>query len=329
MKKIGFGIIGSNFITERFLTGAKECQDFELKAIYSRDLQKAQKIASEKGALYAFDDLNKLCVCEEIDAIYIASPTCCHAEQSVKMMKAGKHVICEKPLASNSQEIETMFKTAKENNVILMEAMRPIFNPAYQAIIEAMNKIGKIRQINLNYCQYSSRYNNFKKGIVENAFNKELSNGAIMDIGCYCIQVMEMLVGEPKEIKAMGLVFPGSIDGEGNILAKYEDFLVHINYSKITNSFQVNEIQGEDGILTFENISVPENIILSCKDNNNKITYQSKDNDMYYEIRTFIDAIHNNKIDSKYKMYSLNTMGIIDEARKQIGIKFPADEVIA
>jgi len=338
--KIRFGIIGSNYIVEQFLKNAVRCPDFQLKAVYSRSLEKARKLAEEKRAEYAFDDLDKLGACEDVDAVYIASPTCCHAEQSIRLMRAGKHVLCEKPLASNSREVCEMFRVVKENKVLLMEAMRPAHNPNYDILREKMHELGKIRQVHLTYCQYSSRYDKFKNGIVENAFKKELSNGAIMDIGCYCIHVMDMLFGMPKKIQAMGLMLPDSIDGEGNISFGYDDFLGTVNYSKITDSRQWNEIQGEDGILTFQNVSNPENIVVYNRNQRNgpaflkqgkaedqaaKVEMKSLEYDMCYEINAFTEGIKKGELDACFEKYSTETMRIIDEARQQMNLIFPAD----
>lgn len=340
--KIRFGMIGSNYIVEQFMKNAALCPDFELTAIYSRSYDKAKKIAEEKQAKYAFDDLEELADCEEIDAIYIASPTCCHAAQSIQMMKAGKHVLCEKPLASNSREVQEMYRVAKENHVFLMEAMRPAHNPNYDLLREQLPKLGKIRQVHLNYCQYSSRYDKFKDGIVENAFKRELSNGAIMDIGCYCIHVMVMLFGKPEKIQAMGIQLPNSIDGEGTINFSYPDFYGTVNYSKITDSKQCNEIQGEEGILTFQNLPNPDNMIFYNRNHRSgpeflkqgkqenqmeSLTIEQIPYDMCYEINMFMEGIRSGKLNDCYEKYSIETMEIIDEARKQMKITFPADEI--
>lgn len=326
MKKVRFGIIGSNFIVDRFLEAAKRCDGFELCAIYSRDIDRAKQFAEKKGISYYFDNLTAFFECKEIDAVYIASPTCCHAKQSLLAMKSGKHVICEKPIASNYKEAFTMFRTAGENNVVLMEAMRPVFNPAYEVIRQEMRSIGKVRQVNLTYCQYSSRYDKFKQGIIENAFKTELSNGAIMDIGCYCIQVMILLFGAPKRILAMDIHLPDSIDGIGNIMAGYEDFLVHISYSKITNSNEPNEIQGEAGILSFEDVTNPKELKLELSKQEKEIELPKEEHDMLYEIETFLRSVDAGQADSRFEICSLETMKVIDEARRQLHIVFPADE---
>lgn len=327
MKKVRFGVIGSNFIVDRFMEAAKQCANAEITAIYSRNKDKAQRLADEKGIPLSFDDLESFSDCREMDAVYIATPNSCHMKQTLMMLRKGKHVLCEKPLASNFAQANVMFRCARDNGVFLMEAMRPVFHPAYQVIKEKLKEIGPIRQVTLSYCQYSSRYDKFKQGIVENAFNPALSNGSIMDIGCYPIHVMVMLFGIPEKMMSMGIKLPDSIDGNGNILAHYGEFLVNIGYSKITNSYLANEIQGEKGSIRFQNVSSPESIICKIGNKEERIVMSVHKQDMIYELEQFVREIQSGAYTDVYQSYSLETMKIMDEARKQMGIVFPADSL--
>ena len=178
-----FGVIGTNWITESFIAAAKEINDFTLSAVYSRTEEKAKEFAEKNDAKHTFTDLEKMAASDEIDAVYIASPNSFHAEYAITLMNHGKHVICEKPMASNVREVEKMIAVAKENNVLLMEAMRSTVMPNFRSIQENLHKIGKVRRYFANPCQYSSRYDKYKEGTILNAFKPEFSNGSLMDIG--------------------------------------------------------------------------------------------------------------------------------------------------
>ena len=175
--KVNFAVIGTNKITDKFLAAAGKTEEFCLAGVYSRTMERALEYGKKHGARLFFDSLEELAACGQIDAVYIASPNCCHAEQSIQMMEAGKHVLCEKPVASNAGEFRAMEGAALRNKVILLEAMRSVYTPGFRAVKENLNKLGRIRRATLQYCQYSSRYDNFKKGIIENAFKPELSTG--------------------------------------------------------------------------------------------------------------------------------------------------------
>ncbi|WP_395019113.1 Gfo/Idh/MocA family protein [Robinsoniella peoriensis] len=325
---INFAVIGTNFITDRLLKAAEHCAGFQLYGVYSRTAQRAKEYAARYGAPKTYTTLEELAADENVDAVYIASPTYLHASQSLQMLNAGKHVLCEKPIASNTSELKKMLEAAQKNNKVLLEAMRPVFTPGMKAVEEGMKKIGTVRRVHFTYCQYSSRYDKFKEGIVENAFKPELSNGAIMDIGTYCIYAASYLFGKPKEMKAVGVQLEGSIDGTGSVLADYGDFLAELVYSKITNSYQISEIQGEKGCMIIPHINIPEEVKIRYYTGEEECLFaEGLQDDMQYELNRFMGFM-NHKEEKEIKIYheaSLNTMWMIDEARRQLGIKFPAD----
>src|SRR5690606_34444908 len=119
--------------------------------------------------------------------------------------------------------------------------------PNFEAIQHSLNKIGQVRRFVANYCQYSSRYDAYKQGTVLNAFNPVYSNGALMDLGMYCLYPMTVLFGQPKQIQASAVMLESGVDGEGTVLMKYDQLEAVAMYSKITNSMLPSEIQGENG----------------------------------------------------------------------------------
>ena len=328
MGKVRFGIIGTSGITENFLKGAAKVEDFELVGVYSRDLDKAKAFGEKQGARLFFDSLEKMASCEEIDAIYIASPNFMHASQAITCLEKGKHVLCEKAFASNSKEVKAMIDAANKNNVVLMEAMKTTVNPNFKVLMDNIHKIGKIRRYFASYCQYSSRYDKYKEGIVLNAFKKELSNGALMDIGIYCIYPMVVLFGKPENIKADAIMLESGIDGQGSILFNYKDMNGVVQYSKIANSYLPSEIQGEEGSIIIDKINGPTNIKIKYRDGREEdISVAQEAYDMCYEIEEFINVIKSGEKTSKINSLetSLSVSEIMESARKQIGLEFPAD----
>lgn len=325
---IRFCVIGSNFIAERFLEAARHCLGFTLAGYYSRDKQRAQEYARKYNAALSFDNLEALAACKEIDAVYVASPNSLHHKQVLLLLGAGKHVLCEKPIASNYRELQTMLESAEKNRVVLLEAMRPLFNPAVALIRDSLKKLGTIRRATLNYCQYSSRYDKFKAGIIENAFDPSFSNGALMDIGVYCVHVMLYLFGFPQRIQAAGIQLKGSIDGEGTILASYDSMLVELIYSKITDSQNPSEIQGENGCLHIDMLSNPGKIEIIYKDGTHEVLQDRiQPLDMVYEINKFIHLIGAPKQAKDYHRYSETAISLMDEVRRELNIVFPADKI--
>lgn len=328
MSNIRVGILGTNNITDWFLSGAKEVEGFELTAVYSRNENKAREYASKYGVKDIFTNLEEMAKSDLIDAVYIATPNSLHAEQSILFLNNKKHVLCEKAFASNLEEVLAMIKAAKENKVLLMEAMKTTLLPNFQVVKENLHRIGKVRKYFASFCQYSSRYDKYKNGEILNAFKPELSNGALMDIGVYCIEPMINLFGKPRSIKANALMLESGVDGEGSIILDYEDKEGIVMFSKISNSYLPSEIQGEEGSIIIEKINTFEKIKLILKTGEEiDLSKEHVADNMFYEVKEFINLIKNNELESQINTFetSINTITIMDEARKQIGLVYPAD----
>ncbi|MCT8978620.1 Gfo/Idh/MocA family oxidoreductase [Clostridium sp. CX1] len=325
---VNFAVIGTNKITDEFIKAASLIEDFKLNAVYSRTEEGGRAFAERYGIKNVFTDLQEMAKSDCIDAVYIASPNSFHSEQAIICLNNKKHVLCEKPIASNVSELNSMILTAKSNDVLLMEAMKTTFLPNFKAIENNIHKLGKIRRYFASYCQYSSRYDLYKEGKAVNTFDLKFSNGAIMDIGTYCIHPLVRLFGMPKDIKSTALKLPSGVDGEGSLVLSYEDMDGVIMYSKITDSHVPCEIQGEKGSMIIDKINNTEKvqIIYRNGDVEDLSVPQLKDT-MYYEAKEFIDLIKNNEKQSEVNSYSqsLKVMKIIEISRKETGIIFPAD----
>lgn len=321
-----FAVIGTNRITDHFLEAGSRVPEFCLKAVYSRSLERAEAYAKRHGAELYFDSLEELAECPEVDAVYVASPNSLHAPQSIRMMEAGKHVLCEKTIASNLREFMRMRKTAQEHQVILLEAMRPVFSPGFASIRDGLEKLGTIRRVSFQYCQYSRRYDNFRKGIIENAFRPELSNGALTDIGVYCVHPLAALFGMPDRIQSTGVKLSNGVDGTGTILLEYPGMVGELIYSKITDSKVPSQIQGEEGTMLIDRIADPQSVIITYRDGREeRADIPRTDNNMIYEIETFIKLAENGERDNLYLDGSQIELEIMDEVRRQQNIVFPAD----
>jgi scyllo-inositol 2-dehydrogenase (NADP+) len=326
---IRFGIIGTNFITERFLKSAFLREDFCLNAVYSRTKEKAEDFAEKYSVKNIFTDLEEMAHSDKIDAVYIASPNSFHKNQALLFMENKKHVLCEKPAASNVMELKEMIKSAEDNKVLLMEAMKTNFLPNFIEIKNNLNKIGRVTRYFGNYCQYSSRYDSYKAGKYVNTFNPEFSNGALMDLGTYCIYPLIYLFGMPESIKANGIMLPSGADGEGSIVLKYKNMEGVITYSKISASVISSEIQGENGSIVMDKINMLEDIKIFYRGGKTEdISKPQLKDSMYYEISEFLNLIKESKLQSDINTYnlSLQVMEIMDEVRKQIGLVYPADK---
>ncbi|MEZ7794550.1 Gfo/Idh/MocA family protein [Niallia circulans] len=325
---VRFGVIGTNWITERLLEAANDVEDFKLTAVYSRTISRAEEFASKYGVTKIFTNLKEMAVSQEIDAVYIATPNSYHAEQAILFLQNGKHVLCEKPLAVNATEVARMIQASKDHNALLMEAMKSTLLPNFKVIQDNLHKIGPIRRYFASYCQYSSRYDKYKEGIVLNAFNPEFANGSLMDLGVYCLYPLITLFGEPKEVKATGIMLDSGVDGEGSVILKYDDKDAIVMYSKITNSYLPSEIQGEKGSIMIDKIHTAEKVEIHYTDGTvEQLTVDQSHPAMYYEVKEFIELINRGKTESDTNSYknSYTTIQVLDKVRDEIGLVYQID----
>lgn len=336
-KKIRFGVIGTGRIVDWVMAGA--CQDprFELIAVYSRQADTARAFADRYRLPYAYTSLDEMLDNAEIDAVYIASPNYKHAEQAIACIERGKHVLCEKPIASNARETKAMTESARRHGVTLMEAMITTLNPNFEVIRSNIARLGTVRHYFASYCQYSSRYDAYKEGTILNAFKRELSNGAIMDIGVYTIYPLVALFGRPTYIRATGTLLSTGVDGQGTVNFGYPEMNATIVYSKIANSYLPSEIQGETAALLIDEIHAPAAVQFIPRTKTGgepgksvhpqQIGVTVEKNVYYYEIAEFINLIEQGRRESEVNSHanSLITIEIIDEIRRQLGVTFPAD----
>lgn len=328
--KVRFGVIGTNFIVDKVLEAARLDHRFELTAIYSRTQERADEFAKKHNVPHTFTSLEDMLSSNLIDAVYIASPNSLHASQSILCMQHGKHVFCEKPFASNANEVKAMIAAAEKYNVRLMEAMKPTMTPNFSVIKDNLKEIGTIRKYFSCYCQYSSRYDKLKEGVILNAFDPSLSNGAVMDLGVYTIYPMVVLFGRPKKISATGLKLFTGADGQGSVNFEYEGMDATIMYSKIADSSLPTEIQGEEGTITADRINIINKVTLKKRGGEETIiSTPNPTHEYYFEVAEFIDLIEKNERESTINSLenSLITIEIIDEIRKQLEIIYPADSI--
>lgn len=318
---IRFATIGTNFITEYFLDAAKRVDDFELRGIYSRSAVRAEEFAVRFGAGTTYHSLQAITDDTYVDAVYIASPNAYHKEQVLKMLQCGKHVLVEKPAATNAADYEQMRRTACEKNLVLLEGMRPLFTPGFAQIEALLPQLGKIRRVTLCYCQYSSRYDAFLAGEIKNAFNPELGNSALLDLGVYCVEVLIKLFGVPTKVQNQNIYLNNGFLGAGTILAMYDDMLAEILYSKLNDSDRGSEIQGEKGSLYIDDICNPSRLILKLRSGEPlTVEVDTEFFGMRFELEAFIRMVSGRKDYLPYCENTLNSLRIMDLAAGKVTI---------
>lgn len=259
-----YGVIGTGWIAKSFIDGAREVCASEFAAVYSRTAESGNKFASENKIEKVYTDINEFAK-GDFEAVYIASPNRLHYEQSKLMLQSGKHVICEKPITVEPEELEELQALADEKGLIYVEAIMYMFNPARDLLRDALGKIGKITSAHFDFSQLSSKYPAYQKGELPNIFNPALATGCLMDLGIYCVYPALDLFGLPEKITACAHFMESGADGSGTAGLLYSDKLITFTYSKLGQDRLGSQIFGDEGTIKIESISKLINMSITAK----------------------------------------------------------------
>lgn len=324
---IRFGVIGTNWITDSFIEAAVKTGKYQLTAVYSRQLDKAQQFGAKYGVKKYFDSLDEMAASDEIDAVYIASPNSLHGPQAKQFIEQGKHVVGEKPLASNYAEVDALISAAADKGVVLFEAMKTTYTPNFLRIRESLPKLGKLRKVYFSYCQLSSRYGKYLNGENPNTFNPAFSNGSLMDIGIYPLSAAIGLFGEPNSFTAQGALLDSGVDAHGTLVLHYNGFDAVISHSKVSDGLIPSELQGELASMLVDGISECKSVSLHRPGEGAvDLSVVQEENVMYYEALEFARLVELQQVDHSGLDRARIVSAIITQARDIIGVRFPADE---
>ena len=256
---IRLATIGTSTITRSLIGAVGLVDGIDVTAVYSRDAARGRAFADSMGVADAFSDLAGM-LASGIDAVYVASPNTVHEEQALAAIRAGKHVLVEKPAVTSAPAWDALCLEAHAHGVVLLEGLRTEYDPALDVIRELMSSLGTIRRVQLSYQRRSARYDQVLAGEQVNIFDPAMAGGALMDLGVYCVHALVSLFGEPDTVQAASVTVASGADGAGSALCSYPGFVAEVLYSKITTSRLPSEIQGELGTLLIDQIAAPSSL---------------------------------------------------------------------
>ncbi len=318
------GTIGSGFIVKEFIDDARHVDGVSIEAVYSRDLERGQEFAQEVGVDKVYTDLPTMFQDPNIDFIYIASPNSLHYPQALLALECGKNVIVEKPFAGNEVRAQELIRLAQEKGLFIFEAICNIHMPNYAFIKDNLEEVGKLRVVQCNFSQYSSRYQALLDGETPNVFNPKFSGGALADINIYNVHFVVGLFGAPKNVDYIANRHANGIDTSGILTLTYDDFIVECVGAKDSMSLNFGQIQGEKGYIYVEgSVSRMSSVKLVTKDR--EIEYNGQDEPrMSYEVSAFkeiYDAKDYTRA-SELLAHSVEVVKVAEKARRRINLFF-------
>ena len=327
---VRFGIVGTGRISDWVLKGAAQDSRIKVTAVCSRTVEAAEAFV-QRNTLAAgatiYTSVEEMVADPQVDAVYIGTPNQTHCEYTITALNAGKHVLCEKPLAINAEEGRRMVEAARRSGCLLMEAMISTLNPNFTEAVARMNEIAPVRNYSSCFCQYSSKYEALRRGEVATAF-KPGTAGAVRDVGVYTLYPLVALFGRPSTVSAKiakVTTSEGETDVYGTAYLGYEGMDATLTWSKAYDSFQPTEIAGENGNLILDEIHIARKAEIiphaaptsgqGPKPGRTVINEGLPLNEYYYEFKEFADLIEAGKTESESNSLdtSLAVLEIIDK----------------
>jgi predicted dehydrogenase len=320
---IRIGILGAASIVPMALTNpAKSVPEVQVLAISSRDLSRAYRFAKKHHIPRVHQTYNALLADHDIDAIYNPLPNSLHAEWTIKALKAGKHVLCEKPFASNAEEAQAMALVARETGLVLSEAFAYRYHPLTARVKQIIDSgaLGKIRHLDAEFSFLLPSHNNIR-------FQFALGGGALMDAGCYPVSLIRYLAGaEPRVEQAEAHLNRPQVDQKMSADLSFEDgrtarVTCGLRSPKLFRS--ILRVEGEAGSLSVLSPFQPHVFHrLTVKKSGKTVKERVPgDNSYTLQLRAFTKAIRRGTKLNTDPADALGNMCVIDAIYEKAGLK--------
>ena len=251
---VRYGVLSTAPIAvNRHLPAAQEARNAAVVAVSSRDEGKARALAAEFGVERAYGSYQEVLEDTEVDAVINPLPNSMHCEWTVRAADAGKHVLCEKPMAVSVEEAQRMVDAVHANGVLLMEGFTHRFNPQLQYARRAVaeGEIGPVKLVRAELTHALQDWYNDSRA------RKELAGGALLDAGCYCVSALRFVLGaEPETAQALQRVHPGyGVDSTFAGLLRFPGDCLAFMSTGMEQTFRcVCEVVGLDGRIEIGNM---------------------------------------------------------------------------
>lgn len=326
-RKIRFGIVGTGTIAHRFAEAIKNVDNAELVAVASRTKENAEKFGCEFDIPARFDSYEKMALSDVIDAAYIAVPHSGHIGCSCLMMNNGKHVLCEKPMAVNSKEAEEMFRCARENNVLLMEAMWARLVPGTIKMLELVENgvLGDILGVEGKFC-----YSMDEDEMYHHVFKRENGGGSLLDVGVYGLNFASWYLGKDVEtINAQSDIYNG-VDSHTCVLLKYKNgAIADISSAILLRKPNEGYVYGNKGYARLLRFYAPQEIDIYLNNGETvKIPVPYAGNGFEEQIAHFSECVSKGLKESPVVTHeqTLYITKQMDKIRKITGVEYPQDK---
>jgi predicted dehydrogenase len=326
-KQYKWGIVGCGGIAGTFAKDLQYTKGGKLHAVASRRKAKAAAFAKTHKAAVAYGSYDQLVADPDVDIVYVATPHPMHMENALTAIKAGKHVLCEKPIAMNAAQTKRMIAAAQKKGVFLMEAMWMRFFPAIGQVQKwiADGRIGQVQHIEADFGIH------FRVGPKHRLFNPALGGGALLDLGIYPVAFASMIYGaQPEKIISTVHKAKTGVDDHATIIFEYPNSATAaLTTSSIVKLKNDARIFGTDGLITLDgHFFHPKRITVEVE-GWRPVTkdYFQPGTGMHFEAQHVHDCLRKDQIESDIfpLSESLAIMQTMDKIRRQWKLKYACE----
>jgi len=321
-----WGIIGTGKIAKAFAAALRETPGAILAGVASRTQGSADNFAREQGVEKAYGSYEALAGADDIDLVYIATPHTEHAANATLVLNAGKGVLCEKPFTMNRAEAEQVVALARANNLFLMEAMWTRFQPALAEVkrIIASGEIGAVSQVTADF-GFVAAFDPQHR-----LFDPALGGGALLDLGIYPLSIAAAILGPVASVTAQAEMGPTGVDvNTGFILHHAGGGISSCACSLVTRTPVELTVSGTEGSIRMHTrFHHTESITVTPAEGDARtIATPFLGNGYVHEVIEAQRCRHAGLIESPLMTHdeTLALMGVMDDIRTQIGLRYPAD----
>ena len=244
------GIVGNGMIVPIAIE-AMQRGGIAVTALWCRNELKGKPIVEKYQILSQYNDYQIFLSDNSFDTVYIGLTNALHYQYAKDAILAGKHVIVEKPFTISTAEAKELHALAQEHECMLFEAILSRYSKNYEHLKDEIVKIGKIKLVQANFSKYSSRYDEFRKGIITPTFDKVHGGGSLRDLNVYNIHFVVGLFGLPKKVQYYPNLAENGVDTSGILIMEYPDFQAVCTAAKDSTSDPFVIIQAEDGTIVY------------------------------------------------------------------------------
>lgn len=315
---LGCGNIANDFAREMNKMGGK------VYSVANRTYEKAVAFAQKYNIEKVYENVDEIFSDENVDIVYIATPHNKHIEYILKALENGKHVLCEKAITLNSQELNQAVELANKNHLILAEAMT-IYNMPLYAELEKLINSGKLGEFRLAQVNFGS----FKEYDMTNRFfNMDLAGGALLDIGVYALSFVRMFMNtQNAKIHSQVKFAPTGADEQSTIIIENEkEQMASVTLSLHAKQPKRATICYDNAYIEiFEYPRADKAIITYTHEGHTEeITAGKLENALGYEIENMENAVANGKNTMKLD-YTIDVMNVMTALRNQWNMKYPEE----